>query len=266
MLPSGLTAEQLAAQVARIALIEEEARLDQRLVKVSRRRRMVDRRPPPERVRLSAAARRPRRPVRAATAWAACRRPGPGSRRARRPSRSELPGGDPDVLQHLRGVVVLDGLGAQAVDRHERPVDRADHVGDRDRLGRAGEAPAAGLAALRHHDVGAAQVGEDRLQEAVRDALGLAELLGADRGPVGARPRSRSGPGGRSRPWRKRAYGQFVRYVGQDSQPGRPVRRGRTRVRRPRGARRRRTPRVSGRGRLQLRLVDARRPATGAPA
>ncbi len=44
VLPSRLSDAQLAAQVARIALIEEEARLDRRLPKVSRRRRLVNRR------------------------------------------------------------------------------------------------------------------------------------------------------------------------------------------------------------------------------
>jgi hypothetical protein len=44
VLPTRLTDEQLAAQVARIALIEEEARLDKRLAKVSKRRRQVNRR------------------------------------------------------------------------------------------------------------------------------------------------------------------------------------------------------------------------------
>jgi hypothetical protein len=43
VLPSHLSDEQLAAQVARIALIEEEARLDRRLVKVSKRRKQVNR-------------------------------------------------------------------------------------------------------------------------------------------------------------------------------------------------------------------------------
>jgi hypothetical protein len=43
VLPSHLTAEQLAAQVARIALIEEEARLEKRLAKLSKRRRQVNR-------------------------------------------------------------------------------------------------------------------------------------------------------------------------------------------------------------------------------
>jgi hypothetical protein len=41
VLPDHLGDEQLAAQVARIALIEEEARLDKRLAKVARRRRKV---------------------------------------------------------------------------------------------------------------------------------------------------------------------------------------------------------------------------------
>jgi hypothetical protein len=45
VLPARLSDEQLAAQVARIALMEEEARLDRRLAKVTRRRRMLDRRP-----------------------------------------------------------------------------------------------------------------------------------------------------------------------------------------------------------------------------
>jgi hypothetical protein len=44
VLPSHLTDEQLAAQVSRIALIEEEARLDKRLARVSKRRKQVNRR------------------------------------------------------------------------------------------------------------------------------------------------------------------------------------------------------------------------------
>lgn len=44
VLPSHLSDEQLAAQVARIALIEEEARLDKRLAKIGRRRKAVNRR------------------------------------------------------------------------------------------------------------------------------------------------------------------------------------------------------------------------------
>jgi hypothetical protein len=44
VLPANLGHEQLGAQVARIALIEEEARLDKRLHKVSRRRRQVNKR------------------------------------------------------------------------------------------------------------------------------------------------------------------------------------------------------------------------------
>jgi hypothetical protein len=44
VLPSHLADEDLAAQVARIALMEQEARLDKRLAKISRRRRQVERR------------------------------------------------------------------------------------------------------------------------------------------------------------------------------------------------------------------------------
>ncbi|MCW2736836.1 hypothetical protein [Nocardioides sp.] len=44
VLPSQLPDAQLAAQVARIALMEEEARLDKRLAKIGRRRKLVNRR------------------------------------------------------------------------------------------------------------------------------------------------------------------------------------------------------------------------------
>lgn len=44
VLPSHLSDEQLAAQVARIALIEEEARLDKRLAKIGRLRKQVNKR------------------------------------------------------------------------------------------------------------------------------------------------------------------------------------------------------------------------------
>ena len=44
VLPSRLSAEQLGAQVARIALIEEEARLDKRLATIGKRRKQVNRR------------------------------------------------------------------------------------------------------------------------------------------------------------------------------------------------------------------------------
>ncbi|UFN42725.1 hypothetical protein [Nocardioides okcheonensis] len=44
VLPARLTDEQLAAQVARIALIEQEARLDKRLARVGRRRKQLTRR------------------------------------------------------------------------------------------------------------------------------------------------------------------------------------------------------------------------------
>ena len=44
VLPADLTDDQLAAQVARIALIEDEARLEKRRARIGKRRRQVDRR------------------------------------------------------------------------------------------------------------------------------------------------------------------------------------------------------------------------------
>ena len=44
VLPSHLSDEQLAAQVARIALIEEEARLDRRIAKIGKLRKQVNKR------------------------------------------------------------------------------------------------------------------------------------------------------------------------------------------------------------------------------
>ena len=42
------------------------------------------------------------------------------------------PGRDPDPLQHDRPLVVVDALRPDPGDAHDRPVDRAHHVGDRD--------------------------------------------------------------------------------------------------------------------------------------
>lgn len=44
VLPSSLTDEQLAAQVSRIALIEEEARLDKRIARIGKLRKQVNKR------------------------------------------------------------------------------------------------------------------------------------------------------------------------------------------------------------------------------
>ena len=85
-------------------------------------------------------------------------------------------------------------LGSTAI--RKRAVDGPDHVGDGDRLGLAGEAPAAGLPALRHHDVGTPEVGENGLEEAVRDPLRLAELLGADSRAICAHRDLDQGPQG----------------------------------------------------------------------
>ena len=85
------------------------------------------------------------------------------------------------MLEDVGALVVGDRLGTQAVDRDQRAVDGPDHVGDADRLGLAGEAPATGLAALGDHHTGPAQVREDGLEEAVRDVLEAPELLGTHR-------------------------------------------------------------------------------------
>src|SRR5205085_2979277 len=92
---------------------------------------------------------------------------------------------DPHQLQGTGGAVVADRLRTFAVDADERAVDRTDDVGDSDVRGFAGEPPPAGLTTLALHDTRAPQVGEDRLEEAVRDLLQTAELLGAHRIAVG---------------------------------------------------------------------------------
>jgi hypothetical protein len=58
------------------------------------------------------------------------------------------------------------------------------YVGDTHVTRAGGQPPAAGLAALADHDAGPTHVREDRLQEAVRDLLQPAELLGAHRPTV----------------------------------------------------------------------------------
>ena len=102
VLPAHLGDEQLAAQVARIALIEEEARLDKRLAKVSRRRKQVTKRLAAYaagqcgcQASSSCGARGDRR-------RAACRRPGAGCVTCSKTVAQRAAGGDPDVLEHRR--------------------------------------------------------------------------------------------------------------------------------------------------------------------
>ena len=49
----------------------------------------------------------------------------------------------------------------------------------------SGRPPATVLASLGDHDTCTAQIGQDRLEKAVGDLLGLAQFLGADRRVVG---------------------------------------------------------------------------------
>ena len=175
----GVSSSDFAARLARIVLSEEKARLDKALLKAQEApqegqgaaRRLISRsvRLPGVFVGREVGDRAGSLP--SARSWIET-----PSKTARR----RAAGGDPDVLEHLGRLAVGHRLGPEAVDRDQRAVDGADDVGDGDRLGRAREAPAAGLSALGDHDVGATQVGQDRLQEAVRDVLGLPELFGTD--------------------------------------------------------------------------------------
>ena len=80
--------------------------------------------------------------------------------------------GDPDAQQRLGGTAVLGFLGRPAADAGERPLDRPDHVGDRDLGRRLGEPKAALGAAVAAHDSGVAELAEDVLQEVERDRPG----------------------------------------------------------------------------------------------
>ena len=60
------------------------------------------------------------------------------------------------------------------------PLHRADHVRERDLLGRLGEPVAAAGAASRPHQPGVLQLEQDVLEELERDVLRLGELLALD--------------------------------------------------------------------------------------
>src|SRR4051794_39882895 len=81
--------------------------------------------------------------------------------------------GDPHLLQRLGRPRVGDVLRPLAADRRERPLDRADDVGDRDLRGGPVEPVAALGAALAAHEAGVAQVAQDVLEELQRDPLRL---------------------------------------------------------------------------------------------
>ena len=89
-----------------------------------------------------------------------------------------------------------------SLHRGQRPLDRAQHVGDRD-LGRGpGELVAAVGTAAGAHDPGPAQLGEDVLEEVLRDRLAPGELLALHGQRRPSPPRARPRPALRSQPSR----------------------------------------------------------------
>ena len=79
--------------------------------------------------------------------------------------------GDPGVAQPHRRALVLHVLRRAPGDRAERAVDRADHVGDGDLVGRLGERVAALGPTVAGDDPGAPQLEQDVLEELLRDPL-----------------------------------------------------------------------------------------------
>src|SRR3954447_10033109 len=79
--------------------------------------------------------------------------------------------GDPHLRERLGRGPVRDVLRPLPAHRRERPLDGADHVGDRDLRRRPVQPVAALGAALAAHETGVAQVAEDVLEELERDAL-----------------------------------------------------------------------------------------------
>ena len=161
---------------------------------------------------------------------------------------------DPDVAQALGRPGVVELLGRVLVDVGERPLDRADHVGDRDLGGVAGEPVAALGAAPRLDQARVLELEQDVLEELQRDPLGLGQPLALDRLAVVVRRRARAPRAPRSRPWLRSAPA-YCRNSGQecrcrpltsplDDRPAEPL----DRLRRPARARRRRPRGGRGRG------------------
>ena len=97
----------------------------------------------------------------------------------------------PHLLEVLGGAVVAGGLGPEAPHLGQRPVERPDHLGQGDLLGRPGQAVAAVGPALAGHQPGPAEVGQDGAEEPRREALVGGELVGG-LGPPAAASDSRA--------------------------------------------------------------------------
>ena len=70
-----------------------------------------------------------------------------------------------------------------AADRGERAIEGADHIGDGDRVGRAGEQPAAFAAAHAAHEFGVAELAEDVEQESRGHVVAFRQDGARDRSP-----------------------------------------------------------------------------------
>jgi len=84
---------------------------------------------------------------------------------------------DPDVPQGLGDAGVLDLLGPLAAHVRDRPLDRADHVGECDLGGVLRKPVAAFGAALALHETRVLEVEQDVLEELKRDLLRPGELI-----------------------------------------------------------------------------------------
>src|SRR5947199_6622857 len=102
----------------------------------------------------------------------------------------------PDLTQALGRACVGEFGEAQIVNVGEGAVDDADDVGQRDLFGRTHEGVATLGAPLTAHEVGPLEVVEDAEEELEGDVLGLGDLLGLDRLPLGLRGQLGHGPHG----------------------------------------------------------------------
>src|SRR4051794_41932457 len=102
-----------------------------------------------------------------------------------------------------RAALVVERLGREVTNGRKRPVDGEQDLADGDGRSRPGEARAPARPTVGVDEPGAAELGEDVLQEVLRDVLGGGDLPGtqgaAGRGGrgVGERPPPgvRLGPG-----------------------------------------------------------------------
>ena len=88
---------------------------------------------------------------------------------------------DPHLGQPLGRAAVVELVGTDALDRGQGPFDGPQHVGDGDVVGGPGELVAAVGAAAGADDPGPAELGEDVLEEVLRNPLRPGQELTLDR-------------------------------------------------------------------------------------